>query len=97
MTSGALKIRGLSPRAGRGTADAESERCIGVLPLVPAAANLQIRGRRYCRTGCYELALSTIWAISTKSMAGATPYRPVTRSLSSSEKKPSAASLVSQT
>ena len=40
----------------------------------------------------YEAALSTIWAISTKSMVGATPYRPVTRSRSSSEKKRSAAS-----
>jgi len=45
----------------------------------------------------YEPELSTIWAISTKSIVGATPYRPVTRSRSSSEKKLSAASFESQT
>lgn len=49
------------------------------------------------RPGCYELVLLTIWAISTKSMVGATPYGPVTRSVSSGEKKPSAASVESQT
>ncbi len=41
--------------------------------------------------------LSTIWAISTNSIVGSTPYRPATRSRSSSEKKSTAASFDSQT
>ena len=44
----------------------------------------------------YEPELSTISAISTKSMAGAAPYRPVTRSRSSAVKKALAASSESQ-
>ena len=40
---------------------------------------------------CYQPVLSTISAISAKSMAGAAPYRPVTRSRICSVKKPLAA------
>lgn len=45
----------------------------------------------------YEAELSTTAAISTKLIAGATPYRLVTCSRNSSEKNPSAASSESQT
>jgi hypothetical protein len=49
------------------------------------------------RASGYEPELSTIWATSTYSIVGATPYRPVTWSRSSSEKNFSDASFDSQT